>query len=268
MKLRYLVCALLISSAAGPAAADLLILVHGYQSDAGTWVRSGVVNTLEQTGWTPGGLLTPSGPLPTAAGMGNNTVWLAQLPSEAPLSVQAGILLTGVQSLHRKWPDQPIVLVGHSAGGVVARMALVLARPALPDTMLITIASPHLGTIRAAQALEATRLPFPVSWMADVLGGLHYQSLKRSWPLLTELAMAPGSALDWLNHQPHPQAHYVSIIRGTSTGRVGDALVQGYSQDLNQVPSLRGRARIVVVPGAHDLGPMDGSVLLGILASS
>ncbi len=268
MKLRYLVFALLVSSAAGPAAADLLILVHGYQSDAGTWVRSGVVDTLGQSGWTPGGLLIPSGPLPTASFMGNNTVWLAQLPSEAPLSVQAGALLVSVQGLHRKWPDQPIVLVGHSAGGVVARMALVLARPALPNATLITIASPHLGTVRAAQALEATRLPFPVSWMADALGGPHYQSLKRSWPLLTELAMLPGSSLDWLNHQPHPQARYVSILRGSSTGIAGDALVPGYSQDLNQVPPLRGRARVLVVPGSHDLGPADGSALLGILASS
>ena len=267
MRIRSLLLALMVFSAAGPAAADLLILVHGYQSDAGTWIRSGVASTLERTEWKPGGVLTPAGVSPTPPEIGSHTVWLAQLPSEAPLSVQANTLLIGVQNLHRKWPDQPIVLVGHSAGGLVARMALVLARPALPNTTLITIASPHLGTVRAAQALEATRLPFPVSWMADALGGPRYQSLKRSWPLLAELAMVPGSALEWLNHQPHPQARYVSIVRGTTTGLVGDALVPGYSQDMNQVPSLRGRAQTLLVPGSHDLGPGDGHALLGILAS-
>jgi triacylglycerol esterase/lipase EstA (alpha/beta hydrolase family) len=45
--------------------------------------------------------------------------------------------------------------IGHSAGGVVARVALVNYGA---DTVawLITIAAPHLGTERASEALDAT----------------------------------------------------------------------------------------------------------------
>lgn len=257
---------LLMACVAGSSQAALLVLVHGYQSGAGAWVSSGVVSRLAAHGWTPAGLLTPQGLMAPVTDDGLGKLLLAELPSEAPLAVQAGQLLNGLRILRRHHPEEHLVLVGHSAGGVVARMALVLGNGQLGNTVLITIASPHLGTARAAQALEAADLPFPVSWMADVVGGPRYRSLKRSWPLLTELAMAPGSGLRWLNRQSHPAARYVSVVRSTPGSIRGDALVPGYSQDMNNVPALTGRSERVVVSGPHGLLPADGTMLTRILA--
>jgi len=246
--------------------ADQLVLIHGYQSDASTWVTGGVVDRLAAQGWTPGGLLTPLGPTSGATQLRGKRLLLAELPSEAPLAIQAGELSRGLRALRRTAADERLILVGHSAGGVVARMALVTDPELARNALLITIASPHLGTVRAAEALNATAVPFPVSWAADMLGGPRYRSLKRSWQLLTELAMTPGSALDWLNRQTHPQARYVSVVRSTPGSIWGDALVPGYSQDMNYVPALRGRSQRVVVSGPHGLVPADGTTLTRILA--
>ena len=48
---------------------------------------------------------------------------------------------------------EKLILVGHSAGGVVARLVVLGNNPYRVDE-LITIASPHLGTVRAAQGLD------------------------------------------------------------------------------------------------------------------
>ena len=55
-------------------------------------------------------------------------------------------------ALRLQYPAEPLYLAGHSAGGVVARVVLLGANP-FRVAALVTIASPHLGTVRAAQGL-------------------------------------------------------------------------------------------------------------------
>jgi pimeloyl-ACP methyl ester carboxylesterase len=249
------------------ARADVVLLVHGYLGNAGSWEFSGVNAVLAHNGWQPAGIIGPGpgGPLlPPPYAKAANKAYTIELPSTAPLMVQSDILIAALQALRSRHSGEKITLVGHSAGGVVARLALVRGGAA-GVTRLIVIAAPNLGTERAWQALDATHEGGPVGFVKDVFGGGAYHAVKDSWPVLLDLSPAvPGSLLFWLNGQPHPRIEYVSIVRGAPFG-LGDLLVPGFSQDLNNVPALRGQARTVVVPAGHELVAADGTMLASLL---
>jgi len=257
----------LLAGVSQVARAELALLVHGYLSNAGAWEFSGINAALARNGWVPAGVIVPGpvGPLlpPPLAGSARKT-YSVELPSTAPLMLQADMLVATLQALKSRHGKEAITLVGHSAGGVVARMALVRGG-ANGVTRLITIASPHLGTERALQALDATQEGGPVGFVKDVFGGRQYRAVKHSWPVLLDLSPAvPGSALFWLNAQPHPDIQYMSIVRAAPFG-LGDMLVPGFSQDLNNVPQLAGKARTYVVPEGHALTPPDGLMLASLM---
>ena len=249
------------------ARADVALLVHGYLGNAGSWEFSGVNAVLANNGWQPAGIIIPRNGamlLPPPAPAAAKKAYTVELPSTAPLMVQADMVLAALRALKARHGKEPITLVGHSAGGVVARMALV-RDPGVGVTRLITIASPHLGTERALQALDATHQGGPIGFVKDVFGGRDYYAVKDSWPVLLDLSPAvPGSALFWLNAQNHPDIEYVSIVRAAPFG-LGDMLVPGFSQDLNNVPPLAGKARLYVTPAAHALVPADGGMLARLM---
>jgi len=247
--------------------ADVAVLVHGYLGSAASWEFSGVNAALANNGWMPAGVIVsgPVGPLlPRFMPNADRKVYSVELPSTAPLMVQADMLVADLQAIRSRHKKEAITLVGHSAGGVVARMALVRGG-AEGVTRLITIAAPHLGTERALQALDATHDGGPVGFVKDVFGGRDYHVVKDSWPVLLDLSPAiPGSALFWLNAQPHPRIKYASIVRAAPFG-IGDFLVPGFSQDLNNVPQLAGKATTYVVPAGHALVPADGAMLASLM---
>jgi triacylglycerol lipase len=249
------------------ARADVALLVHGYLGSAASWEFSGINAVLAGNGWQPAGVILPgpSGPtLPPPFAKAPKKVYAIELPSTAPLMAQSDILTAALRALKSRHSGESITLVGHSAGGVVARMALVRGG-AEGVTRLITIASPHLGTERALQALDATHEGGPFGVLKDVVGGRDYHAVKDSWPVLLDLSPAvPGSALFWLNGQPHPRIQYFSIVRAAPFG-LGDDLVPGFSQDLNNVVTLRGQARSFVVPADHALTPADGTLLASLM---
>jgi len=261
---------LLLSVSGINAKADILVLVHGYLASAESWEASGINNLLDANGWKRGGLISSSpgtvasvyvGPGKDAA----NKVYVVDLPAEAPIVVQTdqfiGMLAT-IQTMH---PDESLIIVGHSAGGVVARMALVRGNP---DNIkaLITIASPHVGTTRANQAIDATDESGPFGFVKGFFGGSGYDALRRSRGLLYDLAHPhPGNLLYWLNMQKHPDIKYVSVVRLNPVGFAGDELVPGYSQDMNNVPTIQGHSSVIVTPAGHTLVAQDGGTLLQIL---
>ena len=193
------------------------------------------------------------------------------LPAEAPLLIQAAHLAAELQFIQQRHVAEPVAIVGHSAGGVVSR--LVLTGPHAPQiSTLITIASPHLGTTRAIQGLQAVDskplfCPGPgMDFLKSVLGGDSYAYLRDSRGALIDLApVAPGSLLGWLNQQPHPDIAYHAVVR-TGPGFPGDDMVPAFSQDLNQVPALHGRAHVHATAAGHGLGPADGKLIADILA--
>lgn len=250
--------------------ADALVLIHGYLSGAQSWDASGITAILDRAGWHRAGVFAagPSGiqlvPAPVRAS--SHKVFVVDLPSEAPILVQTYQLRQILQLINKSYPGESIVLVGHSAGGVVARAALV--RGGAKDVKaLITIASPHLGTYRAEQALDATDIPFPFSMVTDFFGGETYDVAKRSRGLFVDLVRPrPGSFLFWLNNQQHPDLQYFSIVRGEVAVLSGDYIVPGYSQDMNNVPALSGKSTRIAVGTQHGLEMIDGSVIINVLA--
>jgi len=253
-----------------PLRADVLVLVHGYLGSARSWDESGVTAVLAQHGWRRAGVYVggPAGVqlLPQPGKSSEHIFYTVDLPSEAPVLVQVYQLNTMLDAISRDHPGEPVVLVGHSAGGVVARTALV--RGQHPEVQaLITIASPHLGTSRAEQVLDATDIPFPLSMLTDFIGGSTYHTAMRSRSLFIDLVRPqPGTLLYWLNGQRHPDIEYFSVVRGEGKAGWGDYVVPAYSQDMNHVPALHGRSSRINVPGQHGLTPLDGSVIVNILS--
>jgi pimeloyl-ACP methyl ester carboxylesterase len=266
-KLSYLIGLLVLL--AQPARSDVLLLVHGYMSDAGSWDVNGVTQVLAANGWQPAGVLgvAPPPAVPPAAA---NKVYSVNLPAEAPLPVQAMYLAAQVAAVRQWYPDERLILAGHSAGGVVARLLVVGSNPYRVDT-LVTIASPNLGTARAAEGLDVVDFnpifcPGPgLEFLKSVFGGARYDYLKHSRGALTDLLPAEsGNLLAWLNQQPHADINYYAIVRG-SPDAPGDSIVPAYSQDMNNVPALRGRVKTVFTLAGHGLTPQDGQLLADIL---
>ena len=248
-----------------PLQAQQLVLVQGYLSKPSNWSDAGITQVLMQNGWDYGGkffhgsdgvrFLTP----PHAATSGKR-FYQVSLPTEAPLRVQAFYLTAYLKKLIMKNPGEEISLVGHSAGGLVARYSMV-NNPELGISRLITIASPHLGTDSAAlgRMLGET----PLTLLAPLVGA---NTFNRSQGLYSDLLPeAPGRFLFWLNRQVHPPAEYISIVRDQDSRDGGDWVVPQQSQYLENVHALRNRAFSYVVPASHNLTRPDGWLILDLL---
>jgi len=258
----------------GTARAEVMVLVHGWAANVDTWVHSGVAFVLVRNGWhdagvvttTPGGVQHFPG-YPSAKS--DKRFYRAQLPATAPLLLQASHLTAELVFIQKRHPKEDLIVVGHSAGGVVARLALI--RPEyVRIKSLVTIASPHLGTPLAFEGLYVVEdkpffCPGPgVDFLKTVFGGRQYQYLKDSHGAMLDLTPAGGGNLiGWLNQQPHPDIQYHAIISAD-----GDGVVPAASQDLNSVPALRGRAKVYPARSIHGLNPTDGELLLEILAEN
>ena len=261
---------LFISITGFNARADVLVLVHGYLASADSWEVTGINSLLDANGWKRGGLISsaPVTAAPVLVGPGKdaaNKVYVVDLPAEAPIIVQTDqflAMLATIQALH---PDESLVIVGHSAGGIVARTALVRSNNHNVKA-LITIASPHVGTTLANRALKATDESGIFGGLKSFFGGSGYDTLRRSRGLLFDLAHPyPGSLLYWLNAQQHPDIKYVSVVRLDPVGFAGDELVPGYSQDMNNIPAIQGKSSVIITPAGHTLVAEDGTTLLQIL---
>jgi triacylglycerol lipase len=247
--------------------AETLVLLQGYLGDEDYWRETGITRTLAQNGWADAGTLrtSPYGvradrPPPRS----NRRLYTMALPSEAPLMIQLRYLEQYLNFIYGLYPYESLLMAGHSAGGVLGRLYMV-THPDKSVGALISFASPHLGTDSAEIGAMAGNSP--LGWVAPLIGG---STLNRSQGLYHDLIRErPGSLLFWLNRQEHPDSLYVSVVR--SDGgllNLGDLVVPDWSQDMNQVAALRGRARKIVTQGGHGLNQQDGELLLRILASN
>jgi pimeloyl-ACP methyl ester carboxylesterase len=251
------------------AYADIVVLVHGYLGSPTSWDKSSITRQLEDAGWNKAGIIfqTAEGAMlsQSSGNIAGNAIYRVVLPSRAPAMHQASQLHNMISDLEKRHPDETIVIIGHSAGGVVARLKLVKFG-AGNVKKLITIASPHLGTGLATYALNKTHGSGPFGFLTSFFGGEEYYIAKSSTGLLLDLVPPhPGSLLFWLNQQPHPPLEYVSIVRGKSIHLNGDDIIPGRSQDMNQVPALRGKSQLYFLPTEHSLNPLDGDFLTVLL---
>ncbi|MBT7410235.1 MAG: alpha/beta hydrolase [Methylococcales bacterium] len=251
--------------------ADVAVLIHGYLGGTYSWNNTGITQQLNNKGWTYSGayLSSPAGiqyfPAQNSETKPTNKTVLVNLPSQAPIVIQINILQEALKQINNQYNDEPLILIGHSLGGVVARA--VLTRNTINNAKtLISIASPHLGTPRVFQGINATNNSFPVSIVRSFFGGNTYRTAQRSRRLYHDLLPArAGTFLYWLNNQAHPDIAYYSVIRRNRYGFPGDNVVPGYSQDMNNVTALKGKSSNTTTPSYHNLTPQDGSIILGIL---
>ena len=267
--------ALLAAVAIKPAGADVLVLVHGYLGTAHSWAESGVLDRLQRRGYRHAGtygygaigVLFQS----LARDAVQRPVYTVNLPSQAPIVIQADWLAAILRQINRRHPEQAINLAAHSAGGVVARMTLV-RHGTLGVRHLITIATPHFGTGRALQALDATTDRGLFGFVKEFVvrratGHALYDTLQLSRGVLIDLMPpAPGNLLFWLNQQPHPDIAYTSIMRIGTFYMPGDQVVPPLSQDLNRAPALAGRVKTYSMANGHLLTPQDGDLIGNLLA--
>lgn len=245
--------------------ARTLVLVHGFLGEGMNWRTSGFTAPLKLMGWKDGGsygFTSRNMLLPHYPGLPGDVFYTVNLPSEANLQIQEQLLSRYLQHLYSQ-RGEAITLVGHSAGGLVARLyAIDPARQ--PVNGLITIASPHLGTLAANIAHIAGNSP--LGKIASFAGG---DELRDARGLFLDLRKEkPNNFLYWMNHQPHPDLHYASIIRSNEKiSRPGryDFIVPPYSQDMNNIWALKGRSGSAVVTESHSLNGKDGSIVLQVL---
>jgi len=247
--------------------AQTVVFVHGYMAEGSIWQYSGIIDRMRQNGWAFAGRYGFNARYDVVKDVkrerGNATVTV-ELPWQDSIANQAELLNRYLKAIYRDRPE-PIVLVGHSAGGVVARYGLV-GYGVGNVVSLISIATPHLGTPMAELAMLASDSPLGV-FMQD----LGDSTLLESRQLFRDLIPArKGSFLGWLNQQVHPDIAYYSIIRTAQPVDLrrydqADLVVPADYQDMNNVPMLRGRSIKVASDGGHALVARDADRLLRLL---
>ena len=117
---RLLALSLLLIAA--PISADVMVMVHGYHGNPDDWRSSGIVPKLSAAGWQDGGAVffAPDGQLMMPSSMASSSKLLltVHLPSEYPLILQSQTLEKYLQAINSAYPEERLILVGHSAGGV------------------------------------------------------------------------------------------------------------------------------------------------------
>lgn len=249
--------------------ADIVLEIHGYKGSVMSWERSGVNTVLDNFGWKRAFVLLagPAGLIPMQQKHNKDAEKLIvnfQLNTELPLIQQANAFTAALRWVNDRFPGESIIIVGHSLGGVVARLSLV--RDGAPGVVaLVTIASPHFGTALAYRGLDEVDDPFPINWLKELLAGESYDVLNRSRHMLRDILPAlPGRLLYWLNSRVHPDIEYFSIVRSRRDGSLGDEIVPGYSQDMRNIPAIKDKTVRLIEGFQHALGPLDGYELVNI----
>lgn len=259
------------------ASAEVLVLIHGYMGSPMSWEDSRINDILDRNGWPRGGVIVPdtrkfyaAPPSRRNPGKSKNISYVIDMPWMRPLDEQANYVDVAMAQVRKMRPNEKITLIGHSAGALAARLWLVQKNP--PEVKrLISIAAPNLGTQRAVDALKLTNPKFgPLDAVRNMFGGKLYNTVRRSRELVydfTPPSERNPNILYWLNQQPHPDIEYISIVREDRRGTDRDWLISADSQDLNNVPVLRGKSKTYIVPQKHPLNPEDGYLLASVLSA-
>ena len=239
--------------------AETLVLIQGYQATGADWRDSGVVGSLATAGWSDIGHIGHEVSGLDRPGLRVVTI---DLETDAPLYNQLAQLKFATDKIMRARAEERLIFAAHSAGGVLGRLYMV-QYPDSKVAALITFATPHLGTESAELGIALGQSPLGL--LSRLLGPDH-DLLGRSQGLFSDLIRErPGSLLFWLNRQPHPKAHYISVVRDDTFSLLGDIVVPTWSQDMNQVYALRGRSYLISTDGGHGLRAADGALLVKIL---
>ncbi len=247
--------------------ADIAVLVHGYHSSGHTWRHNGITAILASNGWRDTGTYTPQGYIALFNQQLSNSgkqIVTVELPSEAPVEIQADLLNQYLDDIRQHFPDQKIHLIAHSAGGIVARLALVnnySQNNKYNVAQLITIATPHLGSPIANMAEKASDTP--IGFFAPIIGA---SEINRAELLYKQMGKEDvNHFLYRLNRLTHPPMRYSSIIRANGSIINGDWLVPPPSQNMAYVPAIGAGAKVFLTRGKHGLKYDDAYILIRLL---
>lgn len=240
------------------AKAETMVFIHGYLSDGASWREPAVQQPLLDAGWLDGGnyaffsqgVLTPSS---KRLNDKDRVFYTVDLPYEAAIQQQAMVLSAYLQHVYAQ-RKEPMILVGHSVGGIVAR-AYITMNNTQAVKALISIATPHLGTPVAKLSKIAAKTPINIA-----IRIISAKNLKHSLPLFSDIreeSQKRGGYLYWLNHQQHPRIYYFSIVRHNKSLRKFDFVVPPFSQNMNNVSALRGQSVVIGSKGTHFLNKQD-----------
>lgn len=254
----------LLICAVSSVRAETVLFLHGHLGGVQNWRGTGITASVEAAGWHDAGTLRIKRDRVSHGGTQGGAAqrfFTLELNGQSELQHQAAVLGRYVEWVRQRFPNTPLILIGHSAGGLVARLYMV-QNPDANVAALITIATPHLGT-PIAQVSEFVEQS-PLAWLVPMMGVVE---LNEALDLYRDLAIErPGNFLYQLNRRPHPPARYISIVRAADrTNPLGDVLVPGWSQDMRSVKALTGQVRTVHNRGTHALAPADGEVLIRLL---
>lgn len=238
--------------------AETMVLIHGYLGDNTSWRKDALPQSLLKTGWIDGGnysLLRQGVLTPSAQNLHHKgrVFYTVDLPYDAAIEQQVMVLGTYLYHLYLQ-RKEPMILVGHSVGGIVAR-AYITMKNTEPVKALISIATPHLGTPVAKLSKIVAKTPLNIA--SRMIGA---KNLKQSLPLffdIREESQEKGGYLYWLNHHHHPAIRYFSIVRDNKSLRKFDFIVPPFSQDMNNVWALKGQSMVIVSKGNHFLNQRD-----------
>ncbi len=269
MKRILALCIIMFAYTGTSVAGDSVVFIHGLSGNTHSWSKKGIINILYQDGWQVAGEAFYDYRygihLKKHAGITDKNLFLLTVPSRAAIGRQAQIVEYVLERINELVPDDNIHLVGHSAGGVVARLIVVNNKfPKIKS--LITIATPHFGTRRAEMALDFADLPFPLNIMAETGGGREYDKFQSTQGLFRDLIRPrPGTFLHWLNWQQYPDINYYSIVRKHKSIISKDFMVPSLSQNMALLPTLHNRTKTYWVGKSHALSAKDGLALKRIL---
>lgn len=268
MLVRLVIFGLFVLSSSALAQVKTVVFIHGYMAQGSVWSNSGVIDHLARSGWPFAGRYgysTTGEVVQDVRRQDGNATVTVELPWDQPIAFQASLLNKYLLEVYKNRPS-PMVLVGHSAGGVVARFDLIQNKSKNIHA-LITIATPHLGTPMADLGALASDSP-----LGMFMRNMGDSTLLRSRGLFKDLQPArQGSLLYWLNRQVHPAIPYFSIIRSNVAVDLlrydqADLVVPPAYQDMNNVPALRGRSVSVASDGGHALNVYDAIRIQKILS--
>ncbi len=268
MRIIYWVAALLCFMSYS-ASADTIVMVHGYLASSKEWRTARVTQPLVQNAWVDGGnygyhnntIIQPNEMVKSRA---KHVFYTVDLPSGKAIEQQMVLLSHYLHDIYKR-RREPLVLVGHSAGGIVSRAYLVQKEGTVPIKALVSIASPHLGTPLAELGVAVANSPLQEAMSLLNLGKVRDMMLGHT-PVLYDLREESVKGyLYELNGKSHPDIFYISIIRHNRDSTQMDHVVPQASQNMNNVWALEGRSIEVESDGGHYLGLQDGEILLNIM---
>ena len=110
------------------AQAETLVLIPGFQEQGMAWRFRHVTSALESSGWVDAGNLnfSPKGIVNSTrlAKRPKKALYTLELPTQLSI-IQQSTILNQYLNLLARIRKEPLSLVGHSAGGLVARYWLV-----------------------------------------------------------------------------------------------------------------------------------------------